>query len=485
MLAVGGAALGVASDVSETADEIDKASTRMGIGTKSYQVLAYAAEQCGIEMGTMEKAAKKLEGTDLNVKDAIDQIMKLGTEEARTAKATELFGENLAYELTPLLSQTGNEYDELKQRAFDLGLIMSDDAVKAGTEFGDLMEDLKKSAKTLATSLGSALFPILNDILTQVLAYMPQIQGFMAEITPMLSSVVSAVLPVLFSILEALLPVAMEIIQAILPLALDLINALLPVITALLPLIEPISELLMTIIVPLVQILTELLPPLINVITSIINSTVPLLVTAIGFVKETVMNVMDVLTRALTPWIQSIIQMFEGLAEFISGVFTGDWDKAWSGIVKMFKGFVNTIITYIQGTINGVIALINVVIDSALTLANLIPNVNIDTSVAKIPEVSIPLLAKGGVVTGEGQAIVGEEGAELLTLPKGARVDPLNNVGIDYDKLTQAFVSALRTVAPEFATNVKAVVDKDGLVRFLVEENRSNMYMYGKGLFET
>ena len=120
-------------------------------------------------------------------------------------------------------------------------------------------------------------------------------------------------------------------------------------------------------------------------------------------------------------------------------------------------------------------------IGSTTTFA-LVPQV---ADAVKIPEVNIPLLAKGGFVTGEGQAIVGEAGAELLTLPKGATVQPLGNNGIDYDKLTQAFVSALRTVAPEFATNVKAVVDKDGLVRFLVEENRSNMYMYGKGLFET
>ena len=151
----------------------------------------------------------------------------------------------------------------------------------------------------------------------------------------------------------------------------------------------------------------------------------------------------------------------------------------------MFKGFVNTIITYINGTINGVTGLINTVIEAAIKLANLIPGVDINTDVAKIPEVKIPLLAKGGVITEEGQAIVGEEGAELLTLPKGATVQPLGNNGIDYDKLTQAFVSALRTVAPEFTTRVKAEVDKDGLIRFLVDENRSSMYMSGRGLFET
>ena len=74
MLAVSGAAVSLANNVSETADEIDKASIRMNIDAESYQELAYAAGQCGVEMSTLEKAAKKLEGTDLNFEDAINII---------------------------------------------------------------------------------------------------------------------------------------------------------------------------------------------------------------------------------------------------------------------------------------------------------------------------------------------------------------------------------------------------------------------------
>jgi phage-related protein len=456
----------------------------MGISAESYQELAYAAGQCGVEMSTMEKAAKKLEGTNLNLDTAINQIMALGTAEERSAKAAQLFGESVAYQLSPLIEQSGEDFDGLIQRANDLGIIMSGDAVKAGVQFGDLMSDLKQSAQALGTSLGSALFPILIDIIQQILTFMPQIQGFMGQIAPVLSQIIGAILPVLFSILEALMPVLMEIIQTILPLAVQLINLLLPIITALLPLIEPIANLLMAILVPLVDLLSNILPPIINIITGIITNQLPSLIVLINFIAETVKNVLNAVISDVQPWILSLISIFEGFATFLNGVFTGNFKMAWEGIVQMLKGFVNTIITYVQGTINAVIQLINTVVDSALTLANLIPGVDINANVGKIPEVKIPMLAEGGVITGEGQAIVGEAGAELLTLPKGATVQPLNN-GIDYDKLTQSFVSALRTVAPEFATNVKASVDKDGLVRFLVEENRSNMYMYGRGLFET
>ena len=137
--AVGGAALGVAEKVSQQTDEIDKASIRMGISAESYQELAYAAGQCGIEMSTMESAAKKLEGTDLNFDDAINQIMSLGTAEERSAKAAELFGDKIAYNLSPMLEQSGEDFNGLIQRANDLGLVMSGDSVKAGVEFSDLL----------------------------------------------------------------------------------------------------------------------------------------------------------------------------------------------------------------------------------------------------------------------------------------------------------------------------------------------------------
>ena len=195
MLAVGGAALGVANNVSQTADEIDKASIRMGIDAESYQELAYAAGQCGVEMSTMEQAAKTLEGTDLNFNDAINEIMSLTTEEERSAKAAELFGEKVAYNLSPLLAQSGEDFTALTDRAHELGIVMSQDSVDAGVQFGDLLSDLKQTVLSLGTSIGSALFPLLISIIQEVLTFMPQIQGYMAQLAPIISEVVSALLP--------------------------------------------------------------------------------------------------------------------------------------------------------------------------------------------------------------------------------------------------------------------------------------------------
>ena len=116
----------------------------------------------------------------------------------------------------------------------------------------------------------------------------------------------------------------MEIIQTILPLAIDIINSLLPLIQALLPLIEPISSLLMAILVPLVDLLTELIPPLIDATTNITVAVIPALTWAIEFVEEVVADTLGNIMGDVKPWIAAVISVINGLATFLSGVFTGD-----------------------------------------------------------------------------------------------------------------------------------------------------------------
>ncbi|MCR5811172.1 MAG: hypothetical protein K6G34_07225, partial [Lachnospiraceae bacterium] len=128
----GAAVLGMANNAAATADAIDKGSIRMGVSKTAYQELQYAAGQCGVEMSTLEKASKKLEGTDMNFDEAITQIMALGTEEERSAAAAELFGDTVAYQLSPILAGSAEDFQGLRDHASELGIVMSDDAVTAG-----------------------------------------------------------------------------------------------------------------------------------------------------------------------------------------------------------------------------------------------------------------------------------------------------------------------------------------------------------------
>lgn len=210
----GAAMLGMANGAAEAADEIDKGSIRMGISTDAYQELRYAASQCGVEMGTLEKAAKKLEGTDMNLDQAISEIMSLGTEEERAAAASEIFGDSLAYQLAPVLAESGESFQRLRDRANELGIVMSEDAVNAGVQMGDTMEDVKQSIGALGTQIGSAFMPIIQALLNWILQHMPQIQQAVGNVITFISGLIQSLTP----LIEAIAPIVEKVFQAIIQL---------------------------------------------------------------------------------------------------------------------------------------------------------------------------------------------------------------------------------------------------------------------------
>lgn len=197
-VAVGGAMIAAAKDTAAAADEIDKASQRMGMSTDSYQELAYAAGLSGVEMSTLEAAAKKLEGTDLNMDDAIKEIYSLGTAEERSAKAAELFGDSVAYKMTPMLNASAEEMDAMKQEAHDLGLVMGEDAVKNGAAMGDMFSKVEQSAAALKNGLMAELMPYVMEILQWVIDNMP-------KITETVHKVMDALLPIIRPILNGIM----------------------------------------------------------------------------------------------------------------------------------------------------------------------------------------------------------------------------------------------------------------------------------------
>ena len=512
-VAAGTAMLAVANDTAKTEDEIDKASIRMGISAESFQELKYAAEQSGVSVGDLEKAAKKLEGTDLSLDEAMDQIMALGTAEERSAKAAELFGDAVAYNMAPMLEMSGAEMDEMKQRANDLGLVMSGDDVKAGVKFGDTMADITKSLKALGTQVGSAIMPIVQKFADMILQFLPKIQSLVDQLIPVIIGLADAVLPPLMDLIEQILPVVLdlitqimpflselisavmpiivELIQTLLPMLMDIIGPLLPVVVELLQALMPLLELAMSILKPILDLVVSLISPLMDIISNILTPITGLIDGLVKGPLSKLTPVLEGLAKILSGVLSTafeyimakvdlVVSVFSGLLDFISNIFQGNWEGAWQAVVDTFGKVFEGIVNVAKVPINAIIKMLNSAIDgiNGLKIPDWVPgvggkNLNIQ---------KIPLLAKGGEVDESGLAIVGERGPELLNLPQGASVHPLSSQ-IDYGKLTDAFVQALRMVAPEMATNVRIEGNTDRIVDVLLEENEKSIYSTGRALF--
>ena len=196
--AVGTAMVAAAKDTAAEMDTIDKASQRMRMGAESYQELAYAAQLSGVEMSTLEQAAKKLEGTDMNMDDALKEIYALGTAEERAAKASELFGDSVAYKMTPLLNASAEDMAGMAQEARDLGLVMGEDTVKNGAALNDMFTKVEESIGALKNGLLVELMPYVMEILQWVIDNMP-------KITATVKKVMDAIMPIIKPILQGIM----------------------------------------------------------------------------------------------------------------------------------------------------------------------------------------------------------------------------------------------------------------------------------------
>ncbi|KQR90772.1 MAG: hypothetical protein J0I33_05835 [Microbacterium ginsengisoli] len=111
--------------------------------------------------------------------------------------------------------------------------------------------------------------------------------------------------------------------------------------------------------------------------------------------------------------------MISPVAGFIGGAFQtiGDTVRTiFGGIGDFIGGVFRNIVGVIRGPINTVIGFLNQAIDGA----------NVVGGAFGVKIGHIPMLATGGTITGSGSVIVGERGPELLNLPTGASVVPLD-----------------------------------------------------------
>lgn len=175
--------------------------------------------------------------------------------------------------------------------------------------------------------------------------------------------------------------------------------------------VEAVLGLWNNVLMPLIQWITHSWgPPLANVINS-------------------VWDIIQTVFAGIGKVIQGLMQSLKGLTDFLAGVFTGNWTRAWKGLVNVFVGLGNSMIGVAETIVNGIISIINHAISqiySAVTgLVNAVLgavsgiakvlgkdlNLSIGTKPPKIPTLSIPripMLAQGGVISSPTMTMVGE-----------------------------------------------------------------------------
>lgn len=198
----------------------------------------------------------------------------------------------------------------------------------------------------------------------------------------------------------------------------------------------------------------------------------------VSFVFDSISEVFLIVATAITEQVGNLLSAFDGFIDFITGVFSGDWDKAWNGIKAIFKAITDSFESLIKDPINkgldwikttftngwelacnglkntwgkmwdglkdGAFKGINWIIDKmnkfidginrklSFTLPDIMGGATIGFDIPHIPR-----LARGGIVDGAtfmGNYIAGEAGKEMIV--------PLENTSF-VDKLASALGNAV------------------------------------------
>lgn len=420
--------------------------------------------------------ADALNWAGVNEEEFQASLDKCNTEQERQALITET--------LTGLYDEASDTYKEANADIIE--------ANKAQEAMNATMAEIGAIAEPIVTMFLNMFAELLTN-------YMPTIQKMAETLLPLLLNVVDAILPLFIESLNMLIPIFVQLVETFLPIIIDLVTTLLPPIMeivemilpllielltpilALLPtiidLLNPIIQLCMALIVPLVELLGVVLPPLIAIIEYLAKVVLAGLQNAFQTVATIISNVVNVAVSYVKDQFDVMKNIFFGIIDFIKNVFTGNWRGAFEnlktilgnifqGMINVVKTPINAIIGIINGLISGVASGVNSVINAINGFNIDVPDwvtekFGISSFGFNIPNVSapqIPYLAEGGTAIEGGSAVVGEAGAELIDLPRGARVTPLTENGdpIGYKDMTSKLDVMIDLLA--------AILKKEGVV---------------------
>ncbi|GBF73208.1 hypothetical protein PA598K_01493 [Paenibacillus sp. 598K] len=138
------------------------------------------------------------------------------------------------------------------------------------------------------------------------------------------------------------------------------------------------------------------------------------------FIGGVFKTVFDNVFSGIKDLIGGLKTTLEGLLNFITNIFTGNWSDAWDSVQKIFKGVFDSLWSIVKTPLNLIIDGVNRVIDGlnsiSIDVPDWVPDWAGGGSSFGISIPKIPKLAKGGLAYGPTLAMVGDN--------RGAAADP-------------------------------------------------------------
>nr|DAM77451.1 MAG TPA: minor tail protein [Caudoviricetes sp.] len=301
-------------------------------------------------------------------------------------------------------------------------------------------KEVLPKAINVAKSVIAAIAPVIKTVVNTISTIAPIIaKTFVSvaqKLTPVvktIANVVKAAIPVIGKLFGAAFTFVGKTITKVMPAIKKIATTIGSVLVFAVKKVSPIVKKMATVfslvfskVISVVSKAVNKLKPVFNVIGTIIQKVMGIVRNNIGNTFNKVANIITTTVGSIKEVIGGLTQIFGGIIDFISGVFTGNWSKAWNGIKSIFKGVFDALVGIIKAPINGVIGIINGAINGlnsiSVDIPDWVPLVGGTHFGLNIP--TIPALAKGTHDWQGGLVQISERGGEIVDLPKGSRVYP-------------------------------------------------------------
>lgn len=458
---------GIAMKSVQAADELSTLATQTGFTTDEIQKIQYAADLVDVSFEEIAGATKKLtknmtsdaDGTAAAFEkigvatrnadgsfrdttevfyDVLAGLSQVTNETERDALAMQLLGSN-ATSLSAIIDDGGTALKGYGEEAENLGLILDQETLGSLNDVNDEIDKLKAKANGSISKAGAAAMQSLMPIFEQVIEKISKLLEWIGNLDEGQLKTITIVL----AVIAAISPIA--------GLISNITGAVSNFLTFMPTLAKAGTAITSWAAANPVLAITLAVAALAAAVIANWDKIKPILEAAWEKVKEVVDKVKE---KVETAW-NAIKETFETIKEKVTGIF--------EDIKETIKTILDTIGNFLKEKINVYIGFINKLIGGINSMIDKINNLKLEPpkwaqemfgigtigfNLRKIPE--IPMLAKGGVVSDGGSAIVGEAGAEYLTVANGkATVQPLANTNI-----TNNYTSGASAVEINFTGNL-------------------------------
>lgn len=337
--AIGGMTTALIKNAGETAayaDNIDKMSQKLGFSAEKYQEWDFILQHSGSSIESVKGALIKLEkaaetggeaferlginqeqflamGSQEQFETAVAALQGVTDETERAKLAQELFGKSYM-ELMPLLNTSAEATEEMRQQVHELGGVMSDDAVKAGAQFQDSLQNLKTAMTGAKNNLMGEFLPSLSTAMDGLSMLFAGDESGIGKLKEGITSFAETV--------NKVLPTAIQTISGIAEALLSALPDLIGTIAEELPgILERAIPLVINTFVSLADAVVKALPSIMTAIQKnigVISSGLTKILSAIGKIIMTLLPTL--LPTLLKVGIQLIQELARGFSENASAI---------------------------------------------------------------------------------------------------------------------------------------------------------------------